>query len=91
MLIELGGGTPASAPGSGSSAGVMSPLPTSVSAPVMQNVQDHSGEGRKSRERAITLAGDDTKHPTAPVLPPTADPPNLAWRASIGRHDLSQC
>ena len=56
----------------------------------MQNVQDHSGEGRKSRERAITLAGDDTKHPTAPVLPPTADPPNLAWRASTGRHDLSQ-
>jgi serine/arginine repetitive matrix protein 2 len=64
---------------------------------MQQHVQDTSGESRKSRERAITLAGDEPKLPstvtataTPAMMPPTADPPSLAWRASTGRHDLSQ-
>ncbi|KAI9064987.1 hypothetical protein FKP32DRAFT_1665641 [Trametes sanguinea] len=84
LLIDLAGGgstndTPASAPPSSQSAPA---VPTSV-------------EGRKSRERAITLAGDEQK----PVIvtpsthgatsPPLASPPSQ-WRASTGRHDLSQ-
>jgi hypothetical protein len=74
--------------------------PTSVSSPAM-----HSGgsiDGKKSRERAITVAGDEARSkPPTPTSgssggvntnpsPPLASPPSLSWRASTGRHDLSQ-
>ncbi|KII84975.1 hypothetical protein PLICRDRAFT_126750 [Plicaturopsis crispa FD-325 SS-3] len=87
LLIELGGGTPAPQPPA---------VNASASAPAV------SGKGR---ERAITLAGDESKPPHLPPQaapppqqqqqqhpsgPPIASPPpNLAWRASTGRHDLS--
>jgi serine/arginine repetitive matrix protein 2 len=92
LLIELGSGT------AGTTA--TTAPPTSVSAPAM-----HSGgsiDGKKSRERAITLAGDEarSKAPTptpgssagmnTDPSPPLASPPSLSWRASTGRHDLSQ-
>ncbi|KAG7099204.1 hypothetical protein E1B28_001071 [Marasmius oreades] len=85
LLIELGTG----------SAGA-SPPSTSVSVPTMSTTIIN--EAIKSRERAITLSGEESKPPT-PVPgqmsssqsagPPIASPPNLAWRASTGRHDLS--
>lgn len=87
LLMELAGGTqPSTASGPTSSA----------SAPVVPGV---GATGLKSRERAITLAGDESKPPTptpgsAPSSnqhgPPLASPTNMAWRASTGRHDLSQ-
>lgn len=52
------------------------------------------GTSKKSRERAITLNGDDREWdnatptpPPAATIPPTAP---AAWRASTGRNDLSQ-
>jgi serine/arginine repetitive matrix protein 2 len=58
---------------------------SSVSAPAVSTASH--------RERAITLAGDESKPSAAPpvISPPLASAqPNLAWRASTGRHDLSQ-
>ncbi|KAF8180890.1 hypothetical protein BJ912DRAFT_619306 [Pholiota molesta] len=103
LLIELGGGTPASA---------TSPPPSSASVPLMMQAQAAAFENagkKKSRERAVTLAGDHSKPystastslvgsaslPTSPPhlnvsSPPPASPPNMSWRASTGRHDLSQ-
>lgn len=79
LLIELGGGTPA---------------PTqSASSPLLAG--EHSSpapaESRKSRERSITLAGDEPR----PQIPGTISAAssvnsNVHWRASTGRHDLSQ-
>ncbi|TBU21964.1 hypothetical protein BD311DRAFT_869658 [Dichomitus squalens] len=85
LLIDLGGGGP-------DQQQATSPPPSSSqSAPTVPTVRD----GRKSRERAITLAGDEQKptiNPSAPgsVSPPLASPPPAQWRASTGRHDLSQ-
>ena len=92
LLIELGSGmagtTATTAP------------PTSVSAPAMRS--GGSIDGKKSRERAITLAGDEARSkPPTPTpgssagmntdpSPPLASPPSLLWRTSTGRHDLSQ-
>lgn len=104
LLIELGGGTPI--------ASATSPPPSSASVPLMIQAQaaafDNVGK-KKSRERAVTLAGDHSKPyttastslvgsaslPTSPPdpnvsSPPPASPPNMSWRASTGRHDLSQ-
>ena len=96
LLIELGGrGGDETAPSIPS---------TSVSAPVMSS----AGAGldldmkKGGRERAITLAGDESKPP--PILggtfetaaakgtgtPLTGQPPGPSWRASTGRNDLSQ-
>ncbi|KAH9927892.1 hypothetical protein B0H21DRAFT_894832 [Amylocystis lapponica] len=87
LLIELGGGGgPASEP------------PTSP--PPHATISASSAapptpiEGRKSRERAITLAGDEPKpivaaSPSTLGSPPLASPPSTYWRASTGRHDLS--
>lgn len=88
LLVDLADGT--SGTGGPSS---------SVSAPVGLS----TGGEKRGRERAITLAGDESKPPTptpgmsssmiatsnsAPSAgPPPASPP--AWRASTGRHDLS--
>ncbi|KAI0070816.1 hypothetical protein K474DRAFT_1669674 [Panus rudis PR-1116 ss-1] len=92
LLIELGGGTPAQEP----STTAPSDCSTHVAAPPA--IQS-SGTPRPSRDRAITLAGDEPKpHITLPSLntsssttPPLASPPNPSqWRASTGRHDLSQ-
>ena len=84
LLIDLGGGGPDQQQST-------SPPPSSQSAPAVPTIAD----GRKSRERAITLAGDEQKptiNPSAPgsVSPPLASPPPAQWRASTGRHDLSQ-
>ncbi|KAI0628351.1 hypothetical protein C8Q77DRAFT_1068231 [Trametes polyzona] len=81
LLIDLAGGAPASS---------TSPPPSSQSAPAVPTTV----EGRKSRERAITLAGDEQKPVITPLphgatSPPLASPPSQ-WRASTGRHDLSQ-
>ncbi|KAH9971274.1 hypothetical protein BJV74DRAFT_246190 [Russula compacta] len=83
LLIELGGGPPAP----------MSQPNTSLLTSAQQPV--HSGDsisGRKSRERAITLAGDEAA-PPFPVSfagPSVTSPPPAEWRASTGRNDLSQ-
>ena len=83
LLIDLaGGGNQPSSP----------PPPSSQSAPAVPTVPI---EGRKSRERAITLAGDEPKPAISPsthgpTSPPLASPPPSQWRASTGRHDLSQ-
>lgn len=85
LLIELGGSTPAPAPPPAS----FSP-PSSNALATVIHLPENSADSRKNRERAITLAGDEQKPPTAAFHHPTADPQNLAWRASTGRHDLSQ-
>lgn len=85
LLIELGSGAPphpTSAP--------TSPPPESASSSAPAIIPD----GRKSRERAITLAGDEPKPilttPGSATSPPLASPGSTAhWRASTGRHDLS--
>ncbi|TCD70738.1 hypothetical protein EIP91_002114 [Steccherinum ochraceum] len=91
LLIELGGGPPASE-------GTSSPPPGQ--APGDQPCASSVGSNAvpvpppQSRERAVTLAGDEPKpHIPAPgpVSPPIASPPHTSqWRASTGRHDLSQ-
>jgi len=76
LLIELGGGTPSPA----------SPPSTNISAPTVQAELDL----RKSRERAVTLSGDESKSPSGLVASGVADASNFSWRTSSGRHDLSQ-
>lgn len=117
LLIELGGGASSSSSSSANNDNGTSPPSTSVSAPVLgasgpgvdMNLGLHLNligkKGSGGRERAITLAGDESK-PASPVpdgessvrsaspqtqtmSPPLASPPSLAWRASTGRHDLS--
>ncbi|KAL4064673.1 hypothetical protein V8B97DRAFT_2111834 [Scleroderma yunnanense] len=74
LLIELGSGS--------RSAGTPTPnVPVSA-------VQGEA-DVRKGRERAITLSGEESKPPS--ILPGTSSSsPNPSWRASTGRHDLSQ-
>ncbi|KIL63035.1 hypothetical protein M378DRAFT_198963 [Amanita muscaria Koide BX008] len=94
LLIELGGGS-STVPGP--------PAPTtSVSAPVMQANGDEGSSltRRMGRERAITLAGDESTPPSP--LPgmksgfeaqngaTVASSSSAAWRASTGRQELSQ-
>ncbi|KAF9221162.1 hypothetical protein BS17DRAFT_786002 [Gyrodon lividus] len=90
LLVELGGGTSSPASPPMSSSGPSS----SVSAPAvsMQIEMDR----KKSRERAVTLSGEESKPPPVPVISastgstPASGPLNASWRASTGRHDLSQ-
>lgn len=79
LLVELGGGTPAQPPSAVSSFHA-----------------DHtaSANGRKGRERAVTLAGDEAKPQISNIVttPTSASVPAGSasqWRASTGRHDLS--
>jgi len=64
LFVELGGGNGASASAVSGSGTMSPPRPqppptTSASAPaIQQHVQAASGESRRSREQAITLAGD---------------------------------
>ena len=81
LLIELGGGPPASPS-----------QPNSSTLPSAQLM--HPGDSinsRKSRERAITLAGDESAPPLSMSIagPSTTSPPG-EWRGSAGRNDLSQ-
>ncbi|KAG2136566.1 uncharacterized protein EDB93DRAFT_774828 [Suillus bovinus] len=76
LLIELGGGTPSPA----------SPPPSTVSAPAAQAEIDL----RKSRERAVTLSGEESKLPPGFVSSAATAQSNLSWRSSSGRHDLTQ-
>lgn len=82
LLIELGGGPPASAPQSN----------TSLSPVMQQSIQyGDSISGRRSRERAITLAGDEAAPPFPMAFSgPSVTSPPAEWRASTGRNDLSQ-
>ena len=90
----------------------MSAPPTSTSAPIISQTATTVQVGiptKRSRERAITLGGDEPKSPQSLVpsnslpgtsvdpdtasashSPPLASPPSMSWRASTGRHDLSQ-
>ncbi|KAL6301929.1 hypothetical protein BKA93DRAFT_737846 [Sparassis latifolia] len=84
LLIDLGSGAPVA---------TISPTPSSQSVPPMTSPA--ATDPKKSRERAITLAGDESK-PAVPLpadtsMSPIARPPSPAqWRASTGRHDLTQ-
>lgn len=88
LLIELGGGAPsASSPQPSGPSSNLSATPASMQAEL---------DRRKNRERAITLSGEESKSPPVGIVsgamtsPPTSGPPNASWRASTGRHDLSQ-
>ncbi|KAG1743817.1 hypothetical protein EDB19DRAFT_1697079 [Suillus lakei] len=76
LLIELGGGTPSPA----------SPPSSTVSASTAQADIDL----RKSRERAVTLSGEESKLPSGFVASTATGQSNLSWRSSSGRHDLTQ-
>lgn len=82
LLIELGGGPPAPIPQSN----------TSLSPAAQQSIQyGDSISGRRSRERAVTLAGDEAAPPFPMAFSgPTVTSPPAEWRASTGRNDLSQ-
>lgn len=81
LLIELGGGPPAPTPQSN----------TSLSPVAQQSIQYDSISGRRSRERAITLAGDEAAPPFPMAFSgPSVTSPPAEWRASTGRNDLSQ-
>lgn len=90
LLVELGGGPPAS----DGMASIPASPPASVQSVPSPQAPVQNVQLPQSRERAITLAGDEPK-PHIPVQgptsPPMASPPHTAqWRASTGRHDLSQ-
>ena len=82
LLIELGGGPPAPAP----------QLNASLSPVAQQSMQyGDSISGRRSRERAITLAGDEAAPPFPMAFSgQSVTSPPAEWRASTGRNDLSQ-
>ncbi|KAF9076314.1 hypothetical protein BDP27DRAFT_1398518 [Rhodocollybia butyracea] len=136
LLIELGGRPSSSGAGTSINGSNPSlPPPTSTSAPHTldsQVLDGLSSQSKKSRERAVTLSGEQQSSskpgtPTpgsygsshmsynydsssygsygssyessygsndggnaAPSKPTLTTTPNLAWRASTGRHDLSQ-
>lgn len=101
LLIELGGGNTNLNSSSIPSTSSLAPLVFQSTA-----VEQGSIGPKRGRERAITLAGDESKNPpvmssgrSEPILSgrdaPVADtppisPPGMSWRASTGRHDLSQ-
>ena len=82
LLIELGGGPPA--PPS---------QPNSSTLPSAQQLMPPGDSicSRRSRERAITLAGDESTPPLSMAIAgPSATSPPGEWRGSAGRNDLSQ-
>ena len=82
LLIELGGGPPAPVSQPNSSLSV---------SPHQSTLYGDSISGRKSRERAITLAGDEATPPFSMAFSgPSVTSPPVEWRASTGRNDLSQ-
>jgi hypothetical protein len=84
LLIELGGGPPAPAPAT-------QPSTSSLASPQPSIHPGDSISGRKSRERAITLAGDESAPPFSVAFSgPSISSPPSEWRASTGRNDLSQ-
>jgi len=105
LLIELGGG--------GNPNANISTPPTSSSVPIISQspvgfADQRSVGSKRGRERAITLAGDESKISHPPLVIPSApsepvvsnhdatflhkdpSPPSMSWRASTGRHALSQ-
>jgi serine/arginine repetitive matrix protein 2 len=90
ILIELGGGS------SGSASGAQMQR-ESTSAPAVSNACSSSSSSSnprpKGRERAITLAGDESKPQPIAVAGLNgvsgSGTHNPAWRASTGRHDLN--
>jgi hypothetical protein len=84
LLIELGGGPPAPPPAT-------QPTTSSLASPQQSIHPGDSISGRKSRERAITLAGDESAPPFSVAFSgPSVSSPSSEWRASTGRNDLSQ-
>ena len=84
LLIELGGGPPAPAPAT-------HPNTSSLASPQPSIHPGDSISSRKSRERAITLAGDESAPPFSVAFSgPSVSSPPSEWRASTGRNDLSQ-
>ncbi|KAF5390239.1 hypothetical protein D9757_002951 [Collybiopsis confluens] len=91
LLIELGGGPTTSSAAEPSA--ILPPLSLSST-----NVKEN--QSKKSRERAITLSGEQSKPGTPTPVGPSytsisaytgsSSSPNMAWRASTGRHDLNQ-
>lgn len=82
LLVDLGSGSTAAAATADTTP---TPPTTSNSAPAIS----------QHRARAITLSGEDSNasspvQTTGPSPPIASPPPNLGWRASTGRHDLSQ-
>ncbi|PPQ68512.1 hypothetical protein CVT24_005533 [Panaeolus cyanescens] len=130
LLIDLGGGgsggTASGGPSTSASAQaqVSSPTPSQLQTQHTEAQQQENGDPtlvtKRSRERAITLAGDENKPPLLVQAPlplstsvPSTSPLNTynpsttspspplqttdgsghthnSWRASTGRHDLSQ-
>jgi serine/arginine repetitive matrix protein 2 len=106
-LIELAGGGDGGA-STTATWGVASAPPLEFPLPHLSKIMGgagpaDSGVGKKrSRERAITLAGDEAKPtPSTSSIPAALSAPsssmptaasnvNNSWRASTGRHDLSQ-
>ncbi|EJD40855.1 hypothetical protein AURDEDRAFT_186821 [Auricularia subglabra TFB-10046 SS5] len=81
VLIELGGtGGPATS--------VSEPKNLSTST-LDERERDVTRSGKR-RERAITLVGSEPPPTPTTNGPPQASPPPSHWRASTGRHDLSQ-
>ncbi|KAI0338849.1 hypothetical protein BDW22DRAFT_1362572 [Trametopsis cervina] len=83
LLVELGGGPTASQP----SVSSIHTLEQSTST-ITQSASLYP-DMRKSRERAVTLAGDESK-PQIPMVASAPSTSGVTWRASTGRHDLSQ-
>jgi hypothetical protein len=82
LLIELGGGPPAP---------TSQPYTSSLSSAQQLMHPGDSVSGRRSRERAITLAGDEAAPPfSVSFSGSSAASPPAEWRASTGRNDLSQ-
>ena len=82
LLIELGGGPPAP---------VSQPNASLSASAQLSSLYGDSIAGRRSRERAITLAGDEAAPPFSMAFSsPSVTSPPADWRASTGRNDLSQ-
>ncbi|KAI9461876.1 hypothetical protein F5148DRAFT_1214570 [Russula earlei] len=82
LLIELGGGPPAP---------TSQPITSALASAQQFVYPGDSISGRRSRERAITLAGDEAAPPLSMSLSGTSvTSPTAEWRASTGRNDLSQ-
>lgn len=92
LLIDLGSGAGVT------SSPVSPPLPMpTTTASSLEKTSGSLRGGKRGRERAVTLAGDESK-PTTPIngspngaSAKDVNPPALlSWRASTGRHDLNQ-
>ncbi|KAI0089702.1 hypothetical protein BDY19DRAFT_992677 [Irpex rosettiformis] len=93
LLVELGGGPPPDPPPPPPSTSVSASMEQSQSTITPSTTHAHAHpDVRKSRERAVTLGGDEPKPQIAlRAIEPSPSSPSSPgqWRASTGRHDLS--